>query len=118
MENITLGELGLALAFIAGLIASCGAIYYLIKKALNGLFAEQTEAIEGRINQLEKRVDRNNIESCKNFLVYFLSDVEKGKEYDDIKLQRFYEEYDHYSKGGGNSYIKQKVEKLKQEGKL
>lgn len=117
-EQITIGQIAVALASISAFIVACGTIYHFIKKALNKLFEEQTKNIDDRIEALEKRVDRNNIESCKNYLVYFLSDVERGKVPDDIELERFYEEYEHYKKSGGNSYIKHKVEKLQAEKKL
>ena len=117
-EQITLGQIAVALAFVAGLIAACGTIYHFIKKALNKLFEGQIKAFDDRMTALEKRVDRNNLESCKNYLVYFLSDVEHGKEVDEIELARFYEEYKFYIDAGGNSYIKHKVEKLEAEGKL
>lgn len=117
-ESITIGQIAVSAAFIAGLIGACGTIYHFIKKALNKLFKDQTKAFNDRLDTLEERVDRNNLESCKNYLVYFLSDVDHGEEIDDIQLERFYEEFEHYSKAGGNSYIKHKVEKLKAEGKL
>lgn len=46
-------------------------------------------------------------------LVSFLAGVEQGEAVDEIQTQRFYEEYEHYVNRGGNSYIKQKVQKLK-----
>lgn len=117
-EQITIGQILVAVASLAAFIAGFSTIYHFIRKALNKLFEEQTKNIDDRIDKLEKRVDRNNIESCKNFLVLFLSDVERGKVIDEIELARFYEEYEHYQSKGGNSYIKHKVEKLKAEKKL
>ena len=117
-EQITLGQIAAALAFIAALIASCGTIYHFLNKAIKKLFKEQLKGINDEIGELKKNVDRNNLESCKNYLVYFISDVERGEKVDDIQLERFYEEYETYKKAGGNSYIKHKVEKLKTDGKL
>ncbi len=117
-EQITLGQIAAAFLFISGLIVACGTIYHFIKKALNKLFEGQIQEFDKRMNTLEKRIDRVDLESCKNYLVNFLSDVERGKELDEIELERFYEEYEHYIDAGGNSYIKHKVEKLKSEGKL
>ena len=118
MENITLGQIALVAAFLVGLIGSCVTIYHYIKKALNKLFAEQLKAIDKRMDDLDNRVDAVDSNSCKNYLVTFLSDVEKGKAIDEIETERFYEQYEHYIKCGGNSYIKHKVEKLKADGKL
>lgn len=117
-ENITLKELAVAVASLAAFIAACGTIYHFIKKALYKLFEEQTKSINKRIDTLDERVDRNNLESCKNYLVYFLSDLDHGKEPDEIELERFFEVYEYYKKAGGNSYIKHKVEKLQAEKKI
>ena len=60
----------------------------------------------------------HSMQACKNYLVSFLSDVEKDELTDEIERERFWEQYQHYTEHGGNSYIKRKVEKLKSEGKL
>ena len=47
-----------------------------------------------------------------------ISELKSGKKLDDVQVERFVEQYDHYLKMGGNSYIKLEVEKLKQAGKI
>lgn len=118
MENVTLGQIAALFSFLAGLIGACVTIYHYIKKALNDLFNKQLEAIDKRMDDLDKRVDAVDLNSCKNYLVAFLSDIEKGETIDEIEMERFCEQYEHYTKHGGNSYIKHKIEKLKSEGKL
>jgi len=114
----SIGQIAALFSFLAVLIGSCVTIYHYIKKALNKLFAEQLKAIDKRMDDLDKRIDAVDNNSCKNYLVTFLSDVEKDERIDEIEKERFYEQYEHYTKQGGNSYIKHKVEKLKSEGKL
>lgn len=58
------------------------------------------------------------MQACKNYLVSFLSDVEKNHPIDETERERFWEQYQHYTEHGGNSYIKRKVEHLQSEGKL
>ena len=41
-----------------------------------------------------------------------------GNPLDDISKQRFYEQYEHYTRLGGNSYVSSEVERLRKEGKL
>lgn len=122
MENITLGEIAVALAFLAGMIVSGGVIVGFMKKALNKIldakFDEKLKGIEARLGALETKIGEVDLEACKNFLVTFLSDVERGKEISEIERERFWEQYGHYTKCGGNSYIKTKVEKLRAAGKL
>lgn len=62
--------------------------------------------------EINKRLDKLDINQCRNYLVNFLSDVEAGNEIKEIRVKRAYEMYDHYCKLGGNSYIHDKWEKL------
>ena len=56
--------------------------------------------------------------TSKNFLVAKIAEVDKGNKLDEIEKERFWEQYEHYSKIGGNSYIQRKVDELKESGKL
>ena len=118
MESITLGEIGLFVTFVVGLVS--GGLYLKtnlqgwISKSLKGNFDE----LKDQIQSLKRHVDEVDQENCKNFLVRFLADVETGREVDEVVLMRFWEEFEHYVNNGGNSYIKDKVEKLKAQGKL
>ena len=54
-----------------------------------------------------------DISQCKNFLVKFLGDIEKGLYIDEVQRQRAYEVYDHYINDlNQNSYIHIRWEKL------
>lgn len=118
MEQITLGDFAAFLAFLAGLGGSIATIVHFIKKALSGLFKEQTEEINKRLDKQEKAIQKVDCERAKDFLVSYLSKLESGGTTDEIETQRFWEVFQHYTDHGGNSYIKQKVEKLKTAGKL
>lgn len=107
MSEVTLGDLATWAAFLAALFGSVAAIINGVKKAVGKLL----EPIRSQIQSVD-------MENCKNYLVTFLAAVERGQEHDEIELERFHEELEHYQKIGGNSYIKAKVEKLKTAGKL
>jgi F0F1-type ATP synthase membrane subunit c/vacuolar-type H+-ATPase subunit K len=107
MEQITLGDLARWATFAVALGGSIAAIIRGVNKAVGKL-------LEPVVKQIES-VDREN---CKNFLVTFLAETERGQEHDQIELERFHEQFEHYKSIGGNSYIKAKVEKLKAAGKL
>lgn len=111
MENITFGDVGRLIAFLATIIGSCGVIYAALKKAIKKLFDDITKEIKGQIENVD-------IGNSKNYLVTFLARVDRMEEIDEIELIRFWEQYEHYIKIGGNSYIKNKTEKLKQVGRL
>ncbi len=118
MEQITLGQLEAWALFILGLGSAAAGIIAGVKKALKALFKEQMETIDKRLDQQEAQIKKIDLENCKNFLVSYLDKIENNGTTGEIETQRFWEEYEHYIQGGGNSYIRQKVEKLKAADKL
>lgn len=118
MSQITLGQIGLAVTFLVGLITGIGYLHTQMKTWMTELLKDQLNSISSKLDGLEKKIDDVDLESCKNYLVTFISKIEKGSEVDEIEKERFWEQYQHYEKIGGNSYIKRKVEQLKADGKL
>ncbi len=118
MEQITLGQLEAWSVFILGLGAAVAGIIAGVKKVLRALFKEQMETIDKRLDQQEAQIKKIDLENCKNFLVSYLDKIENNGTTGEIETQRFWEEYEHYIQGGGNSYIRQKVDKLKAADKL
>ncbi len=87
---------------IAGFITATTTICVFCRKVINKGF----EPIYIKI----AKIDENQ---CRNFLVDFLADVEKGIEKDEVQIKRAYEVYEHYTKDlHKNSYIHDKWEKL------
>ena len=118
MDNITIGQIAAAVAMVAALITGLGIIGQRLKKYIKTAFDDSTTTITARIDKLENRVEKVDQEACKNYLVPFLAGVERGNPVDEIEMERFWEEYQHYTSNGGNSYIKSKVKKLQNEKKL
>lgn len=100
MEQITLGDIASLAAFVVALGGSVAAI------------------IKGVQKVVEKLLLPLSLDNAKNYLVPFLSKVERGEPCDEIELERFHEEYQFYVSHGGNSYVKSRVEKLKKTGKI
>lgn len=100
MEQITLGDIATWAAFVVALGGSVAAIIKGVKKVV------------------EKLLEPLSLDNAKNYLVPFLSKVERGEPCDEIELERFHEEFQFYVSHGGNSYVKSRVEKLKKTGKL
>lgn len=118
MEDITIGQIGAALTFIVGFIGS--ALY--LKNALRGILSsvvkQELEPLRKQVDDMQQKIDRVDMESCKNFLVRSIVDFERDGAISETELERFYEQYKHYLDKGGNSYIKRKVERLQSEGKI
>ena len=92
IENITLGQIGVSLTLLVGII---GGIVYLknkikewvedfldkkfiaIDKRFDDLEEHKFKAIDKRFDDLEEKIDKVDEETCKNFLVRFLGDVER-----------------------------------------
>lgn len=118
MEEITLGQISGVIAFLGAFIGAIMYLYSTANKSATKWLKSCLKPIEDKLEHIDKKTDEIDMSSCKNFLVRFLADVEQGNAIDEIEKERFYETYEHYSAKGGNSYIHDKVEKLKKENKL
>lgn len=118
MEGVTLGDVSGVLSFVAGILASGGAIGLFVSKKVGKLMTESLKPTNDKIDELGKSVERVDMANCKNYLVSTISDVKNGVKLDDVAKERFYENYDHYVAMGGNSYVKKAVEELTEKGKL
>lgn len=106
MGNITISDIAVFLGLVAGIITSLGIILVPIQKILKNTIKIEIEPIKDDIKDL-------NIGQCKNYLVRFLSDVEHGKELDEVEKERAYELYDRYTNTlKQNSYIHKRWEEL------
>lgn len=102
MENITLGQISSILTFIITFVGSIGTIVFAIRKTLSK-----------ELQPLNDRIDKLDVNQCKNFLVRFLADVEHGQPLDEVEIKRAHDVYDHYKYDlHSNSYIGDKWEKL------
>ena len=119
MENITISQIGTAVAFLVSLLTGIGWIIKKLKEWIRSTFKENVDSLKTDIKELGKRIDQVDMESTKNYVVSLLSRIEAGTPVDEIEMERFFEEYEHYKQDlHGNSYITHKVDKLKGEGKL
>lgn len=118
IENITLKDIAVALSFLAGFIGGMAYFYNNIRKWLKKIISDEFKPFQDSMNDLSDKVNQVDMESCKNYLSRCLGDFEHGNQLSEVERERFWEEYQHYLKIGGNSYIERRVEKLKLDGKL
>ena len=118
MTEITLGQIAAAIAFLVALLTGGSYLIKQLKAAIVQALKDQFDPINKKIDGLDKKIDQVDMQATKNFLVQFLSDIEKGMLIDEIQKERFWEQYKHYTVIGGNSYIKKKVDQLERDGKL
>lgn len=118
IDSFTVKELSIGLSLFAGIVTSSTILHRSLKKWIKKQFNDNVAPIKSEIKELKKTINRVDMSSCQNFLVRCIVDFENNDEISETEKQRFYENYEHYLKNGGNSYIKHKVEKLETEGKL
>lgn len=118
MENFTIGEVAVALAFIVSFAGSVGYLKKNLADWVGAAVKKEIEPMQKEMAEMREESRSIDLENCKNFLVTYLAESERGAPHDPIEQERFWEEYEHYQKRGGNSYIQQKVDKLKAENKL
>jgi len=117
VDNLTLGDLAKGLAFIVGLISS---VVYLKKGTIKGIASvidERLDLIKKEVENLKEETSKNNLSSIKTDLINLMELADKEKISPEQKM-RSYELYDYYCKHGGNSYVHDKWERLKKEGKI
>lgn len=110
---------------IAGIIGAVSAIAVVIRKIFSGAIQKalaqtnvKIDLMRGEVKSISDKVDKVEYEARKNFLVHTLKDVNNGNSLDSATRARFYENYDAYVAAGGNSYIREEVERAQSENKL
>lgn len=106
MENITLGQIGDAVIFLATLAGGIGALYGLLMKG-----------IKSQLKPIKDELKGEKMSRLKSDLTTLMCLADNGVISNEQKLLA-HEEYDEYTKNGGNSYIKEKMEELHKEGKI
>lgn len=119
VKNVTLLDISVIVLFVVGLIRGVQELKKSIKEFLEKLLADQFKEVNNKLNDMQSSITVLDKQACKNFLVRYLADIERGNVIYDSERQRFWEEYDHYIKDlGENSFVKEWVARLKEEGKL
>lgn len=118
METITLGQIAGGVALVSGLITGITLLIRNLKKWIGETLTEKFNGIDARLDDLNDRLNDLSMDNAKNFLVTTIGNIESGRNIDNTELQRFWETFDFYTMHGGNSYIREKVNKLKERGLL
>lgn len=119
LQDLTLEEISITILFIVGLIGGVTYLKNSIRDALKKLLDDQFKGVNDKLDKMQSSIRKLDVQTTKNFLVRYLADIEREDVIYDSEKQRFWEEYDHYTKDlGENSFIKEWVGRLKDEGKL
>ena len=123
--NITIGQVLAGLGIIAGGITSITVIVALFTKWYSKTvlknIKEAVEPVNENISNMKKEflceldntkqelkamIDNGDSETCRNYLVHFLSDISKGNDIDPVEIEHAFAVMKHYSEDlKQNSYI-------------
>lgn len=117
MENITIGQIAVALSFFVGVIGSVKYLFNELKTAIRKEIKDEISPIKNEIQEIKKDAKQNRLNSLKTDLVNLMSLAEAETITKEQKINA-HELYDEYSSNGGNSYIHDWWEKLVKEGKI
>lgn len=106
MENVTLGQIKDIVLFLVAFIGGIGSLYALLMKG-----------IKMQLEPINKELKDEKMSRLKSDLTTLMYLAETGAISNEQKILA-HEEYDIYVENKGNSYIKEKMEYLKTEGKL
>ena len=119
LENITLGDISGILTFLAGIIAAAGAVAFFMRKRFVKVLQEELKPLYDKVDDLTKKTEQIDIDNCKNYLQQQISSLDAGEKIGSAAIQRFYENYDHYTYDlHMNSWVHSEVKRLEAEGKL
>lgn len=118
MDAITLKDISIGLGLLVGIMTSSAYLNKNLKDWIGKQFDEKVAPVKKSVDEIDAKVSRVDMESCKNYLARCLADFDRDQELSETEKERFWENYEHYIENHGNSYIKHKVEKLISEGKL
>lgn len=106
MDNITLGQIKDIVIWFSVFAGAIGSLYALLITGIKKLLQPIKDDIR------DEKFER--IKSDLTTFIYLanISELSEGQKI------RMYEEYDDYIKMGGNSNIKEDIERLKKEGKI
>lgn len=119
IKNLTLLEISIIVLFIVGLVRGVQELKKSMKESIQNLLEDQFNGVNKKLDDMQSSIRTLDVQATKNFLVRYLADIERGNIIYDSEKQRFWEAYDHYINDlKENSFIKEWVAKLKEEGKL
>lgn len=118
MNAWTLTDISIGLGVIVGIMTSSAYLNKSLKHWIGKQFDEKIAPVNKAIDDVKNTVKKVDMESRKNYLARCLADLDRDEELSETEKERFWENYEHYLKNDGNSYIKHKVDKFISEGKL
>lgn len=117
MENITLGQLAITLAFVLSLISNIKGVIKEFKNPIDKKLEKVLKPLKDEISSLKKDFNNQKLDSVERDLVNLMCLAEQNIITEEQK-KLAHKLYDTYTNAGRNSYVHDKWEKLRLEGKI
>lgn len=117
-ESISLGQILIIMTFILGFSSATKKLCDTISEWFNKKLTPALMPLIKKQEDMSSKLDCIEADSYKQYLVLFMSQLERGEVPDEVERALFDETYAKYTNAGGNSYIHRKYEKLQREGKI
>lgn len=118
IETWTLGGIAALTTAIILLITNMRKLSNEYQSSVQKIVKAEIKPVSDKIDSMSRKLDSVDMETTKNFLVTVIGEIDRAGFVDESTRARFYEQYDHYEKMGGNTYIHTRFEELKKQGKL
>ena len=86
MEQITLGQIAICITFLAGLISGIVYLTAKVKTWMQEALKDQFTEIKTDIKNLGEKIEDVDMNTCKNFLVRSLSDIENNQPMSETEI--------------------------------
>lgn len=115
MENITIGQIALALTFILSIISNIKGLIKEFNNPIDKKLEKALKPVKDEISSLKTDFNNHIIDSVKRDLVNLMCLAEQ-KVITEEQKKLAHELYDVYTGAGRNSYVHDKWERLRKEG--
>lgn len=120
MQGVTVSEIAAAIALIAGIVGGLTTIFKLLSKYATKWLQANLQPINDKIDFQREASKKFHLGYYQDFLVEFMTDLEKGEHKSEVEMKNFHKNYDIYTSPEycGNSFVHEKYEQLKKAGKV
>lgn len=118
MGEITLEQIKSVLLWLIAFGGAIITIVKAVKKVVNSAFEPMNRKIDALQESLAKQIEQVDMNATKNYLVQTLAEIDRNGSIDGVSKARLYEQYEHYTRQGGNSFVKDEFERLKKQNKI
>lgn len=115
--ELTLAQIGVAVALVAGIITGSTIIYKFIGKhvlkIITQVVSDSIDPLRIQVSRIEDKINENDIERCKADLMIYITEYNRQKRLTDVQLHHMLATYHHYKYDlHANSYIKNEMERI------